>query len=155
MSLLWRWARALRRRRGGDEGSAVVEFVFLGVLVTLPVFYLVLTLARVQAGVYAASSASREAGRTFVTAPNSAAAAGRAQAAGRISFADQGFGSEGTVRISCSGQPCLTPGASVRARADVSVRLPFIPDFVADAVPSSIPISAQHVETVDRFGAPR
>lgn len=155
MTWLWRAAEALRRRRGKDEGSAVVEFVFLGVLVCLPIFYLVLTLSRIQAGVYAASSASREAGRTFVTAPTSAEAVGRAQTAARIAFTDQGFGSEGSVRVTCSGQPCLTPGGSVRTQADLSVRLPFVPDFLAEHVPSSVPISAQHIETVDRFGASR
>jgi hypothetical protein len=45
-------ARRLRRARGTtttDEGRAIVEFVFLGVLLLLPLVYLVLTAARLQA----------------------------------------------------------------------------------------------------------
>ena len=52
-----RGLRALRRRDEG--GSAVVEFVFLAVLLMVPLFYLVMTLSRVQAGAYAASTAAR------------------------------------------------------------------------------------------------
>ena len=105
------------RRRRRERGSAIVEFVFLGVLVTLPVFYLVVALARLQAGAYAVSAASREAGRTFVTAESSGAAPARARAAAAIAFADQGFTGQGQVAIACSAAPCLTRDAQVRTRA--------------------------------------
>ncbi|MEI2826806.1 MAG: hypothetical protein V9F04_10610 [Dermatophilaceae bacterium] len=36
--------------------------------------------------------------------------------------------------------------------ARVSVILPLMPAFLADAVPASIPISVTHVASVDRFG---
>ena len=55
------------RRHSGEQGSAVVEFVTLGVLLLVPLIYLVLTVARIQAGAYAVSMAAREAGRAFVT----------------------------------------------------------------------------------------
>lgn len=150
--LWWRAARALRRRRGGDAGSAILEFVFLGVLVTIPIFYLVVVLARLHAGAYAVSLASREAGRTFVTAPTNASAPGRAQSAAAIAFQDQGFGGKGRVAVTCAAQPCLTRDAQVRTRAELAVQLPFVPDFVADVVPSSVTLSASHVESVDRYG---
>ena len=71
-----------RLRRGGDDerGSAVLEFLVVGVLLTLPVFYLVITLARLQAGAYAVSGAAREAGRMYVTATDDGAGSQRAQA---------------------------------------------------------------------------
>ena len=53
---------------GAQAGSAIVEFVFLAVLMLVPLFYLVMVLARLQAGAYAVSAASREAGRAYVTA---------------------------------------------------------------------------------------
>lgn len=46
-----------------DRGSALVEVVFLLVVLALPSIYLVSTVARLQAGAYAASAAAREAGR--------------------------------------------------------------------------------------------
>ena len=38
-----------------DEGRAIVEFIFLGVLLLLPLVYLVLTAARLQAASFSAS----------------------------------------------------------------------------------------------------
>ena len=60
--------RLIVRRGRAEGGSAVVEFVFLAVLLVVPLLYLVMTVSRVQAGSYAASTAAREAGRAFVTA---------------------------------------------------------------------------------------
>lgn len=143
-----------RARR--EDGSAVVEFVFLAVLVMVPLFYLVMTLARVQAGAYAASTAAREAGRAYVTASSQAAADGRAQAAARIAFADQGFDAGQTgLRVACDGDPCLRPDGRVELSATVRVALPLVPSFARAVVPVEVAVSAAHVAVVDRFrGAP-
>jgi hypothetical protein len=138
-----------------ERGSAVVEFVALGVLLLLPLVYLVLTLARVQAGAFAVSQASREAGRAFVTAPVAEAATARARAAARISFEDHDFADTGQLTIACAASPCLTPDARVRTTATVSVPLPLVPAFVRGAVPLAVPVSASHVSAVDRFRSPR
>ena len=134
-----------------ERGSAVVEAVALGVLLLVPLVYLVLTLARVQAGAFAVSQASREAGRAFVTAPVAEAAAGRARAAARISFEDHDFGDSGALAIACDGTPCLRPDGRVRTTATVSVPLPLVPAFVRGTVPLTIPVAATHLSTVERF----
>ena len=141
----------LRRRLGGAErGSAVVEFLVVGILLALPVFYLVITLARLQAGTYAVTAAARESARTFVAADTVPTARQRSAAAARLAFQDQGFGSQGQVSARCGGV-CLTRGSTVKTRADLSVDLPLIPDFLRGVVPSSISVSATHTEAVDRF----
>jgi hypothetical protein len=139
------------RRPRDEAGSAVVEFVTLGVLLLVPLIYLVLMLARVQAGAFAVSQASREAGRAFVTADADEAAAARARAAALISFEDHDFGDTGRLVLACDADPCLRAGAHVRATATVRVPLPLVPAFVRDAVPLAVPVSATHVATVDRF----
>lgn len=146
--------RIRRRMTGGrspEAGSAVVEFVVVGVLLTMPVFYLMIALARLQAGAYAVTAAAREAGRTFVTASTSGQAAARARAAARMAYEDEGFGDSGGVVLTCGQDPCLKRGGRVEAVADLTVRLPLVPDFVASVVPSSIHLSSRHVATVDRF----
>ncbi|MBM6404368.1 pilus assembly protein [Phycicoccus sp. CSK15P-2] len=137
--------------RRDERGSAVVEFVSLGVLMLVPLVYLVMCLGRVQAGAFAVSQAARESGRAFVTADAGEDAAARAHSAARISFEDQRFGDIGRVEIACDGSPCLRPGGQVRTTATVRVPLPLVPAFFADAVPLTIPVSASHVSTVDRF----
>lgn len=153
--------RLLQRARGrlGDgardeAGSAVVEFVTLGVVLLIPLVYLVLFMGRLQAGSYAVAAAAREAGRAYVTAPDSAGAPARAEAAARLAFEDQGFHRDAAVALSCDGSPCLRPEGRVSATARVVVPLPLVPGFVRSVMPLEVPVSATHVSTVDRFREP-
>jgi uncharacterized MAPEG superfamily protein len=137
---------------GRDErGSAVVEFVALAVVMMIPLIYLVMMLARLEAGAFAASQAARESGRAFVTAADGGDAAARARAAAALSFSDYDFDEEGSLAIACDGSPCLRADGVVRTTASVTVPLPLVPGFVRDVVPMSVPVSASHVSTVDRF----
>lgn len=143
-------SRSWCRRRVHDEnGSAVVEFVFLTIVVLIPLLYLVLTVGRIQAGTYAVTQASREAGRAFVTAEEGEDAEARARMAAGIAFADFGF--EGELDVGCDGSPCLRPEGRVTTRATVSVPLPLVPDFARAVVPLEVPVSSTSVSTVDRF----
>ncbi|MEO7268049.1 MAG: pilus assembly protein [Knoellia sp.] len=146
------WRQRLARSRN-EEGSAIIEFIFLGVLMLVPIIYLVMALARVQAGSYAVTTAAREAGRAYVTTAAGQDATGRANAAADIAFGDQGFSGMGSLEVSCSTSPCLTPDARIGTTARVSVPLPLIPAFARDVVPLEIPLSATHLSTVDRFRA--
>ncbi|QKE85460.1 pilus assembly protein [Arthrobacter sp. NEB 688] len=134
-----------------ESGSAVVELVMLGVLLLLPLVYLVFMLARVQAGAFTVSQAAREAGRAYVTSDVGEDALARARAAARISFLDQRFEDTGTLTIACDGSPCLRPDGRVETTATVRVPLPLVPAFLEDALPLSVPVSASQVSTVDRF----
>jgi hypothetical protein len=149
------WLRArVGRKMPAERGSAVVEFVFLAVLLMVPLFYLVMVLARLQAGAYAVSGAAREAGRAYTTATAPAQAPARAEAAAGVAFSDQGFDGMGSVTIACDGDPCLRPDGRVVVTASVTVPLPLVPSVFAGVLPTSIPISATHVATVDRFRQP-
>jgi Flp pilus assembly protein TadG len=63
---------------GEDSGNAIVEFVYLAVLLMVPLVYLLLTIFRVQGAAYALSSATREAGRVYVLSDDSDVAGARA-----------------------------------------------------------------------------
>ena len=136
-------------RRHDERGSAVVEFTFLTIVVLVPLIYLVLTVARIQAGTYAVAQAAREAGRAYVTAEADDNPAGRAQAAALIAFDDFGF--TGELAVDCDGSPCLRPEGRVTTRATVEVPLPLVPDFARAVVPLVVPVSSTSVSTVDRF----
>ena len=138
-------------RSGREAGSAVVEFVFLAVLLMVPLFYLVMVMARLQAGAYAVSAAAREAGRAYTTADSPAQGPARAQAAADIAFGDQGFPGLGVVTIGCDGTPCFRADGRVEVTASLTVPLPLVPSVFAGVVPTAIPVSATHVATIDRF----
>lgn len=138
-------------RLADEGGTAVIEFVWLAILLLVPLIYLVLCLARLQAGSYAVTQAARESARAFVTAEDDPAASARAQAASDIAFEDQGFGGDGSLTVACSADPCLTPGGSVTTEASVEVPLPLVPALLGDVVPLHIPVSASQVAPVPEF----
>jgi hypothetical protein len=148
-----RATHAISRSRRRDDGRAIVEFIFLGVLMLLPLVYLVLTTARLQAASFSASLAGREAGRAFVAGASDDEALARAQSAASLAFEDFAFTEGATLGVACDGSPCLRPEGAVTSTATIVVQLPLIPDFIADHVPASVTISSTHVTSVDRFVA--
>lgn len=142
-----------RARLADDGGTAVIEFVWLAILLLVPLIYLVLCLARLQAGSYAVTQAAREAGRAFVTASDESSAQARSQVAADIAFEDQGFGEGSRLTLACTATPCLSPGESVTTRAATSVPMPLVPGFLRDVVPLDIPVSATQVSPVPEYEA--
>ncbi|MFM7213057.1 MAG: pilus assembly protein [Actinomycetota bacterium] len=141
----------MKRLFQDDGGTAVVEFVVLVVLVLVPVVYLVLGAMRVQAGAYAVTQAAREAGRAYVQADNPADGARAARMATNLALADQGFESRpDSVVVDCDGR-CLAPGGQVSVQVNLKVRLPFLPDSLADSSVGSVRVSADHVVPVDEY----
>lgn len=136
-------------RLGEDDGTAVLEFVLVGVLVMAPLFYLVAAMAQLQAGAYATAGAAREAGRMFVTARDDASAHVRADAGAALVFADHRV--EGDVAVACARNPCLTRGAAVTLTTTSRVRLPLVPDFLDGVVPTTVQVQSTHVEHVGRY----
>ena len=129
----------------GESGTALVEFVWLAILLIVPLLYIVLAAFDTQRAAYAASSAARSAGRAFVTAPDQASGYARAEAAVRLAYRDQGIESEPDVRISCRPDPrnCLTPGSVVRAEIGSSVDLPLMPAALGSNTPR-ISVDSEH-----------
>ncbi len=138
----------------GEEGSAAVEFLAVGVLLLVPLVYLVLTLGRVQAATFAAEAGAREASRVLATTSGDARAAARAEAAVALALADQGFAAQpGALVLECAARPCRTPEAAVAATVRVRVVLPLVPAFVRSAVPAEVPVRVRRTAVADRFAA--
>lgn len=145
----------LTRAARDEAGNAIVEFVYLAVLLMVPLTYIMLTLFRVQGAAYAVSSATREAGRVYVSSASSEVARDRALAAASIVMADSDLRlPPQDVHIICSADPCLTPGATVDVAIGYDVALPFLPRLF-DAAPARVHVEGRHLEVVDRFRATR
>ena len=132
-------------RRRDDSGSAVIEFVWLGILLLVPLLYVVLAAFDTQRAAYAASAAARSAGRAFVTAPDQATGYARAREAVRLAYADQRLDRMPAVSITCRPHPgaCLTPGSVVRAEVHSAADLPLMPALLGSNAPS-IRVDAEH-----------
>lgn len=138
-------SRRVERSHHDEDGTALVEFVWLAILLLVPLLYVVLTVFEAQREAYAASAAARSAGRAFVTAPDQGSAHARASAAARLAYADQGIEQPPSLRISCRPSPhaCLTPGSVVRAEVHSKVALPLLPVVFGSQSPG-IDVSAEH-----------
>ncbi|MFC3689284.1 pilus assembly protein [Aquipuribacter hungaricus] len=137
----------------GDEGSAVVEFVTVGVLMLVPVVYLVVAVAGVQAAAFATESAAREAARIVVTTTDEGLSEDRVVAAVGWALRDQGIDADPAraATVVCAARPCLTPGADVAVTVRVEVPLPALPAGVSRVVPLVVPVSATHTQVVGEF----
>ena len=64
----------LSSRFASEQGSASLEFITVGMVMLIPLVYLVLTMSAIQAGALAAEGAARQAARVFVQSENLEAA---------------------------------------------------------------------------------
>jgi len=163
-----RWNRWSRRRRvasglcdararrdrvasswaGDERGSAALEFIAVGVLMLVPLAYLVIALATVQAQTLGIEAAARFAARTVASGADPAAVARTIAEQYDIDPARI------DVSIACTPvpQPCPAAGATVVLSVRTEVQLPFLPEvFGLDAL-TSVPIEASAAHKVSRYG---
>jgi len=143
---------------GPETGSASLEFITAGLILLVPLVYLVLALSVVQAGTLAVEGAARQAARVYVQAPNEAEAATRAERAVRFGLADYGIPARAAhLRIRCEPAPaaCLTRQGRVVVTVGVVVALPLVPDLLSLGRPAGIPVQASATQTVSRFWGSR
>lgn len=141
----------LLRRLRRDDGAAVVEFVVLVVLVIVPIVYVVIAAMSVQSAAYAVTQAARESARAFTQADSLMEARSAARMATRVALSDQGVPLRGDeLRIDCDGS-CLAPGSTIRVSVSTRVRLPFLPDSLADSTVGAVPVSAEHLAVIDDY----
>ena len=121
-----------------EDGNAIVEFVFVAILITVPLLYLIVAVAVVQRAQLAVTTAAREAGRAFATSADVEQGIARAEVAARIAFTDAGVADAPLMSFvaggsSCSGpavRPSLVSGAEFTVCVRRKTALPAIPSVV-------------------------
>jgi hypothetical protein len=146
--------RASRSGCLSDAGSAIIEVAFLGVLVLIPLVYLLIAVFDVQRSAFALTAAAREAARVYVDASSDRDGGSAAAAAVDIAAMDHGL-PPGTVAfdVTCTRTPCLTPGGSVTVRLHARVALPGLAALGTGS--RGIDVRTEHSAVVDRFRAAR
>lgn len=140
-------SRAVRGRR--DGGNAVVEFVWLAVLLMVPLMYIMLGVFDVQRASFGVTEAARQAGRTFATecASGTGAARARAQQAASMALADQGYAmNRGIAGLDA----CPPAGQSTRVVVTQFVTLPGL-GALLPRDRGGIEVSGSFVAYRDRF----
>jgi Flp pilus assembly protein TadG len=143
-----------RPRQVSDEGSAIVEFVFLALVMLVPLVYLVVAVSVVQRNQIAVTNAAREAGRAFATSRTPAEATARVDAAVRLALAAQNVSEGVSVRFVAAGAPCdgtattptLEPGSQFTVCVTRRVQVPGVPSLLAGRGIRSVGAYVVHVD---------
>lgn len=140
----------LRRRLGppsSEEGSSIVEFILLAVLLLIPVVYFMLGLSTVQGASYAAAGAADQAAKMYVAAEGGDPQADtRSEAAVLAALQDFDISPErATVTRSCPQEACTADGGLVAFTVEIRVPVPLIPDIGA-WYPTLVTVSSTSVQ---------
>ena len=128
-----RSGRPLSEQHDSEEGSAIVEFLGLGITLLIPVLYGILTIFSLQSSVMAAHAASAQV-VLYVQEQPQDSSVGPEHAA-----ADYGVEpSDVSVSLSCASGECVS-GTKAYATVTVQARLPLLPSFMGGGV---IPVSS-------------
>jgi len=127
----------------------MLEFVYLSILLMVPLVYVLTTVFQVQRAAFGVTEAARQAGRAYATAETVDAGAARAQVAAELALADQGLTLAEPLEVSASDG--VAAGSQVRVVVRHRVVLPLIGGLFDDVVPPNIPVQASHLAVVDRF----
>lgn len=140
-------------RPPGDEGSAALEFIVAGAVLLIPIVYLIVALASVQAHALGTQAAARHIARAVATAPDAAAAQARSDRV-RAAIADE-YGMAAAsldVGLSCAGSGvCPRAGETVIVTVRTDVALPLVPPVLGLDELARVPVEAQAVQRMSRL----
>ena len=147
-------ARAASRLRHDERGSTALEFITTGVLLLVPLIYLILAMAQLQAGALAVEGAARQAARVYVQSATPEAAADNAERAIQFALADYGVDAAAArVVVSCRpvASDCLTRRGFVTVSIEIAVPLPLAPAALSIDTPLTLPVRGSATQQVSRF----
>lgn len=137
-----------------DDGSAALEFIAVGVILLVPLVYLITALGAVQEQTLGVEAAARHTARAIALAPDAATAAMRTERV-LASMSDQyGIDAESTeVSVACvpADAACPSAGATMTVTVATSVSLPLIPAIFGWDEAASIGVEGAAVQKMSRL----
>lgn len=138
--------RRSRVRGCADEGTALIEFIFGSVVLLIPLLYLLVSLAQVQAGAYAAQSTAIDAAHSAARYPATAQKTAHDIAA--LHFADHGLErADWRIDLSCFGD-CSTAGTPVTATVVARIPVLGFPAVLGETRLPAITVRSSHTDLV-------
>ncbi|MFJ6550008.1 TadE family protein [Microbacterium sp. NPDC091676] len=136
-----------------DAGSSSLEFIAVGVIMLVPLLYLVIAVGSVQEQSLGVEAAARQAARAIASAPDMSEAAGRGERVLAGIVEEYGIDPGAIdVAVSCRPRPspCPAAGATVVVTVSTRVPLPLVPGVLGLDQATSVPVEAVSVQKVSR-----
>ncbi|QLD13391.1 TadE family protein [Microbacterium oleivorans] len=135
-----------------DAGSASLEFVVAGMVLLVPVVYLVVALGVVQAHALGVQATARHVARAVAVSPGPATAGERAEVITEAVAAEYSMDPvDVALEIVCPGTgACPRAGDVIIVTADVEVALPFVPPVLGLDRVARVPVAATAVQRMSR-----
>lgn len=142
--------------RDSERGSAALEFILVGLLMLVPLVYLIVSLGMIQEQSLGAEAAARHVARAMSTATGADDARQRADRV-LASIAQQYGIDDVDIAVECSpsGSACPAAGATLAVTVATRVTLPLVPAVLGLDELAAIPVEATAAHKVSRFwGSP-
>lgn len=150
--------RRWNRSTNDDEGSAALEFIFGGVILLVPLVYLVIVLGAIQQGMLGVEAAARHTARVIGQADDALDAAEDGDAVLASVIEEYGLDPGSTaVSVTCApaGVECPSAGATVVVTVTARISLPLVPEVFGLDRATAIPLEAASAQKISRvWGAP-
>ncbi|MFB4354472.1 TadE family protein [Microbacterium sp. LS_15] len=141
-----------------DRGSAALEFITVGVILLVPLVYLIVALGSIQEHTLGAEAAARHLARAIALAPDAETAAAHGDLVVE-SIAEQYGIDHGALEVSVTCTPrtaeCPVPGALMTVTVATRMPLPLVPPVLGFDAAASIPVEGTAVQKVSRLWGTR
>lgn len=145
-----RWSRWVT----DDEGSAALEFITVGLVLLVPLVYLIAALGVIQEQTLGIEAAARHTARVISLAPDAETATARGEQVLAGIVEEYGLDADAVeVDLSCTpaGEECPTAGATVIVTVATRVPLPLMPSLFGLDRSTAIPVEAAAVQKISRL----
>jgi Flp pilus assembly protein TadG len=137
-----------------DEGSAALEFITVGLILLVPLVYLIVALGVIQEQTLGVEAAARHTARVVSLAPDAETAAARGEQVIAGIVQEYGLDPDAVaVDLSCipAGAECPAAGATVTVTVAARVTLPLMPSLFGLDRSTAIPVEAAAVQKISRL----
>lgn len=145
----------LPRLSGRDEeGSAALEFIAVGVILLVPLIYVVIALGAIQEQTFGAEAAARHIARIVARAPDATTATQRSDAVLTRIVDEYGLDDDAVdVMLVCIPRAveCPSAGATIIVTVTTRVGLPLVPEVFGLDRSMAVPVQAEAVQKVSRL----
>lgn len=141
-----------------EEGSAALEFILVGLVLLVPIVYLIVALGAIQGQALGVEAGARQLARAIATSPDPRTADDRADRV--IAAIAEEYGIDRrtvTVDIACASgaSSCPEAGATLLVTLSASVALPLVPAVLGLEDVARVPVEATGAQKVSRYwGSP-